>query len=118
MGPPMDVVPERCRGDGVTASGSLRVQWGWLTMCCRRVLTRRGDGGRRDSDRGRCWQPLRVGWPAAPASAGRITLAATSLYGEQNAKRGYARAKEATGVWVALRRLVDDWWRRLEKPAA
>ena len=78
-----------------------------LALCgaggCSRV-----DGGRRDSDGGSCWQLLRVGRPAAPASAGRITLAATSLYGEQNAKRGYARAKEATGVWVALIWVVDD----------
>ena len=82
--------------------------WGWLTLCCRRVHACCGDGVRRDSDGGSCWQLLRVGRPAAPASAGRITLAATSLYGEQNAKRGYARAKEAAGVWVALRWVVDD----------
>ena len=38
---------QRGRRDGV---GQPPVQWGWLPLWCRRVLTCRGDGGRRDSD--------------------------------------------------------------------
>ena len=46
----------------MTASGSLRVQWGWLTWWCRRVLTRAAASGRRDSGGGSYWRPLRVVW--------------------------------------------------------
>jgi len=78
VGPPMDVVPERCRGDGVTASGSLQRWWGWLTWWCRRCSRVPRRGGRRDSDGGSCWRPLRVGRqplrPGGPYVSGRYEL--------------------------------------------
>ena len=72
----------------VTASGSLRLQWGWLP--CRRVLTRAAARLR--------WRELlatAARCAAAPAPTQAVlSLAATSLYGEQNSKRGFTLSIE------------------------
>ena len=82
----------------MTASGSLRLQWGWLPLWCRRVLTRAADGGRRHSFYGFCWRPLRVG-KAAPASTRAVQ---SSALGEPNSS-GSGKALSSEGAHQVTR---------------